>query len=222
MSSIYQDSFERARPNLAYQAVHNRLSLVKAVTSDLAAYYHERALLEDAYVKSLQKLSSRLRSSGSSTVLSAVEGLGLDRRDEDRQLGAWSAVRGRLEEEVTETARVHEAWRKKVADEVEGPLRQSLGKPEWMRWLQSESTLGSTVKEYDSTLEKVQKVSSPLSSPSRALVHSPPHTGSEQRRVQIVQVDHLEAPHGAIPPRDPRFLPLLRPSLLPLFVPVPR
>jgi hypothetical protein len=158
-SSIYQDSFGRARPNLAYQAVNRRLSLTRALTTDLAAYYEERALVEEVYVKALQKLSSRLHGSGSSTVLRAVEDLGLEQRDENRQLGAWNDVRSKLEQEVTDTAKVHETWRKKVLEEVEGPLRLSLGKSDWARWQQGDAQLASTVKEYDSTLDKVQKAS---------------------------------------------------------------
>lgn len=158
-SSIYQDSFGRARPNLAYLAVNRRLSLARALTTDLAAYYEERAVVEETYVKALQKLSSRLHGSGSSTVLRAVEDLGLEQRDESRQLGAWNDVRSKLEQEVTDTAKVHETWRKKVLEEVEGPLRHSLGKSDWARWQQGDAQLASTVKEYDNTLDKVQKVS---------------------------------------------------------------
>lgn len=94
LSSIYQDSFERARPNLAYQAVSNRLFLTRALTSDLASYAHERALLEVAHVKSLQNLSFRPHSSGISTAFSAVEGLGLDRRDEDRSTRSVECCEG--------------------------------------------------------------------------------------------------------------------------------
>ncbi|ORY85956.1 Muniscin C-terminal mu homology domain-domain-containing protein [Leucosporidium creatinivorum] len=167
-SSIYQDSFGRARPNLAYQAVNRRLNLTRALTTDLAAYYEERALVEETYIKALQKLSSRLHGSGSSTVLRAVEDLGLEQRDEDRQLGAWSGVRAKLEQEITDTAKVHETWRKKVLEEVEGPLRQSVSKSDWARWQQGDAQLGSTVKEYDSTLDKVQKGQSKASKSSKA------------------------------------------------------
>lgn len=165
-SSIYQDSFGRARPNLAYQAVNRRLNLTRALTTDLAAYYEERALVEETYVKALQKLSSRLHGSGSSSVLRAVEDLGLEQRDQDRQLGAWSGVRTKLEQEITDTAKVHEIWRKKVLEEVEGPMRHSLSKADWVRWQQGDAQLASTVKEYDNTLDKVQKVSPQLSESS--------------------------------------------------------
>lgn len=168
-STTYQDSFGRARPNLAYQAINRRLSLARALTTDLAAYYEERAIAEEAYVKALQKLSGRLHNSGNATVLRAVEDLGLEQRDEARQLGAWHTVMDKLEQEITDTAKTHETWRKKVLEEVEGPLRSSLAGSSWSRWQQGDAQLASTVKEYDSTLDKVQKVS-PSSSLHRVAV----------------------------------------------------
>ncbi|SCZ99837.1 BZ3501_MvSof-1269-A2-R1_Chr12-2g03521 [Microbotryum saponariae] len=159
-STIYQDSFVNARPGAPYHAVTARLSLTRALTQDLASYYHERALVEDAYVKSLQKLSTRLHQAGSHTVFASIDELGLDSRERQRQLGAWHAVRVRLEVEVNELAKQHETWRRKTVEEVETPLRQSLSKPEWARWQQGEASLGSTVREYESTLDKVQKVRS--------------------------------------------------------------
>ncbi|SCV73105.1 BQ2448_7030 [Microbotryum intermedium] len=158
-STIYQDSFVNARPNAPYHAVTARLSLTRALTQDLASYYHERALLEDAYVKSLQKLSARLHQAGSHTVFAGIDELGLDERERQRQLGAWHAVRVRLETEVNELAKHHETWREKTVEEVETPLRQSLSKPGWARWQQGEASIGSAVREYESTLDKVQKVS---------------------------------------------------------------
>ncbi|KAK4703007.1 hypothetical protein P7C70_g3213, partial [Phenoliferia sp. Uapishka_3] len=164
MSTIYHDSFQHARPNLTFAKVSDRLTLSKAYTTDLSHYFRERAALEDAYVKSLHKLATRLHGSASSAVMTSVEALGLDRKDEERQLGAWKGVRDRLEAEATETARVHDIWRKKVLDEVEGPLRFSLTKPDWMRYQQGEGAFGSAVREYDTTLDKINKTKSKGSS----------------------------------------------------------
>lgn len=219
-STIYQDSFGRARPNLAYQAVNRRLNLTRALTTDLAAYYEERALVEETYVKALQKLSSRLRGSGSSH-RSAVEDLGLEQRDEDRQLGAWSSVRSKLEQEITDTAKVHETWRKKVLEEVEGPLRHSLGKADWARWQQGDAQLASTVREYDNTLDKVQKVSLQLFPPRSAGADERRIVGSEQG-VQVVQVHLVQASHGPGPALFPRILPYLRSPHLPRSIAVAR
>ncbi|KDE02740.1 hypothetical protein MVLG_06724 [Microbotryum lychnidis-dioicae p1A1 Lamole] len=179
-STIYQDSFVNARSGAPYHAVTARLSLARALTQDLASYYHERALVEDAYVKSLQKLSIRLHQAGSHTVFASIDELGLDSRERQRQLGAWHVVRVRLEVEVNELAQQHETWRRKTVEEVETPLRQSLSKPEWARWQEGEASLGSTVREYESTLDKVQKASShqgtkPAGSTSTKLLTSQAH-----------------------------------------------
>lgn len=167
---------QNARPNLTYAKVSDRLALSRAYTTDLSNYFRERAALEDSYVKSLHKLAARLHGTGSGAVMTAVEALGLERKEEERQLGAWKGVRDRLEGEVTETARVHDVWSRKVIDEVEGPLRFSLGKPDWMRYQQGEASLGATVREYDSTLDKVQKVSILVLAPAPLSPHSSPPT----------------------------------------------
>lgn len=93
-------------------------------------------------------------------MFASVEALSLDSRDQQQQLGAWNSVRQRLETELVETSKSHEQYRKKLVEEVETPLRQSVGKSEWQRWSQQDSQLGSSVKEYDTTLDKVQKVRS--------------------------------------------------------------
>ncbi|KAK4048401.1 hypothetical protein OIV83_004747 [Microbotryomycetes sp. JL201] len=156
--SLYTDSFERARPNATFEAVQQRITIVRAVTTDLAAYYHERAQAEETYTKALNKLAARLRdTSGSNGVWTAVGELGLDRNEQRQQLGAWHPVLNRLEQELKDTAASHDSWRKKTLDDVEAALRSSLGQPQWQRWSQAQAQLVSTVKEYDSQLDKVHK-----------------------------------------------------------------
>lgn len=74
-------------------------------------------------------------------------------------MGGWKALLARAEGEVGETARVHEVFRKRVDEEVAGPLRASLNKGDWLKWGSLEQSLGTTVKDYEKTLEKVQQVS---------------------------------------------------------------
>ncbi len=160
---------QNSRPTSTFTAVQSRLALSRALTQDLAAYYSERALVEEAYVKSLQKLSSRLH--GSPPVLGAVEQLGLG-RDEGRQLGGWKALLARVEGEVGETARVHDLFRKRVEEEVAAPLRASIGKGDWLKWGSQEQQLGATAKNYEKTLDKVQQVSISNNRPRAGLVLS--------------------------------------------------
>jgi hypothetical protein len=124
----------------------------------LTSYYHERAAIETAYVASLQKLSSRLHSGGSSSVFSSVSALGYEGKDEERQLGAWKDVRRCLENEVGEMGRVHEVYRRKVVEEVEGALKASLSSEDWTRWGENDARLAATVKDYEGTVDKLQKV----------------------------------------------------------------
>ncbi|BGP27441.1 fps/Fes/Fer/CIP4-like and SAFF domain-containing protein [Rhodotorula toruloides] len=157
--SLYADSFSQSRsPASTFHAVDQRLSLSRALTSDLASYFHERILLEDAYIKSLNKLSQRLKGAGKETVFREIETFGVGDSALEKQLGGgWDGVKKQLEGEVTEQARVHEVWRNKLEKEVEGPLRSSLGKTEWSRWNQAEGQLASSVREYESLVDKVQK-----------------------------------------------------------------
>ncbi|KAM0786147.1 hypothetical protein ACM66B_006955 [Microbotryomycetes sp. NB124-2] len=157
-SSLYADSFERARPNATFDAVQQRINLVRAITHDLAAYYHERAQAEDAYTKALSRLSARLHEQGKDGVWTQVAELGLgDRRQQQQHLGAWQDVLNRLERELKETTRSHDNWRKKTLEDVESALRSSLNQPQWQRWSQAEAQLASTVKEYDTQLDKIHK-----------------------------------------------------------------
>ncbi|BGP11174.1 hypothetical protein JCM10049v2_007073 [Rhodotorula toruloides] len=157
--SLYADAFSQSRsPSSTFHAVDQRLSLSRALTSDLASYFHERILLEDAYIKSLNKLSQRLKGAGKETVFREIEALGVGDSALEKQLGGgWSGVKKQLEGEVVEQARVHDVWRNKLEKEVAGPLRSSLGKTEWTRWNQAEGQLASSVKEYESLVDKVQK-----------------------------------------------------------------
>ncbi|BGP35149.1 hypothetical protein JCM10296v2_006979 [Rhodotorula toruloides] len=156
--SLYADSFSQSRsPSSTFHAVDQRISLSRALTSDLASYFHERIILEDAYIKSLNKLSQRLKGAGKETVFREIEALGVGDSALEKQLGGgWSGVKKQLEGEVVEQARAHEDWRNKLEKEVAGPLRGSLGKTEWSRWNQAEGQLASNVKEYESLVDKAQ------------------------------------------------------------------
>ncbi|GAA5867632.1 hypothetical protein JCM8547_001322 [Rhodosporidiobolus lusitaniae] len=160
--SLYADSFSQSRnPAQTFHSASLRLSLSRALTTDLAQYFHERALLEDSYIKALHKLSSRLHGNAKDTVFRELDSLGIDSREADKQLGGGlSGVRRTLENEVEEVAKVHETWKRKVEKEVEEPLRASLGKGEWRAWNAGEQQLGGNVKEYEGLVEKVQKAQS--------------------------------------------------------------
>ncbi|GAA6060812.1 hypothetical protein JCM10212_000585 [Sporobolomyces blumeae] len=156
--TLYASSFSSSRsPPATFHPASVRLSLTRALTTDLAAYFHERAQIEDQYVKSLHKLSSRLHGQSKDTVFRELDGFGLDQRQQDQHLGALADLRRALENDVADIARVHETWRRKVVDEVEAPLRTSVNKAEWAKWGQAERDTAGNVKEYEALVDKVQK-----------------------------------------------------------------
>jgi len=67
-------------------------------------------------------------------------------------------VRRQLENELAELSRIHDQWKRKIQDQVEKPLRDSLDKSDWQRWGQVERQLGDDVKEYESLVDKLSKV----------------------------------------------------------------
>ncbi|BGP19827.1 hypothetical protein JCM10213_003136 [Rhodosporidiobolus nylandii] len=157
--TLYASSFSQSRsPSSTFTAASQRLSLSRALTSDLASYYAARCEVEEQYVRSLQKLSSRLHGQGKDAVFRELGALGIAGPEADRLIGkAFADVRRRVEGEVAETARVHEVWRKKVGEEVERPLRESVGRGEWARWNATERELGGLAREFEQAGEKVQK-----------------------------------------------------------------
>ncbi|GAA5929659.1 hypothetical protein JCM1841_004261 [Sporobolomyces salmonicolor] len=156
--TLYASSFSGSRsPAATFHSTSLRLSLSRALTTDLASYFHERTLLEEQYIKSLHKLASRLHGQGKDAVFRELDQLPVDQRQGDKQLGAWADVRRTLENEVAQTANVHEQWRSKIADDVEAPLRNSVNKPDWARWGHAERDLANNVREYEGLIEKVQK-----------------------------------------------------------------
>ncbi|GAA5895696.1 hypothetical protein JCM6882_000372 [Rhodosporidiobolus microsporus] len=179
--TLYADSLSSSRsPSAVFHSISTRLALSRALTADLAAYYHERAALEDSYVKGLNRLQSRLHSAGKETVFKELDAVASSleggNRQADQLLGSGLAsVRKTLESEVGDVARCHEAWRKKVAEEVERSLRDSLGGGEWIGWNRGEEQLRGSVKEYEGLVDKVQKAqtkSTRSSKPSSKLLTS--------------------------------------------------
>ncbi|GAA5891615.1 hypothetical protein JCM8208_007341 [Rhodotorula glutinis] len=157
--NLYTDTFAPARsPPLVFTAVSTRLGVQRALTADLAAFLHERALVEEHYIRSLEKLGARIHSQQKDALFREQAQLALSQRDQDRTLGqAWATLRRTIESDLAETARVHDRWRTKVDKEVAQPLRDSLAKGDWARWNQQEQNLAAQVKEYDQLVDKVQK-----------------------------------------------------------------
>ncbi|GAA5990406.1 hypothetical protein JCM10908_007356 [Rhodotorula pacifica] len=176
--SLYADAFSQARsPAAAFHTVDLRLSLERALAADLSQLLHERAQLELAYSKSLQRLQARIRPQGGpgqkDSISKEFEALGVEQRTADQQLGqAWTGLRNSLENELNETARVHQLWADKITKDVQEPLRNSLNKGEWARWNAAQVQLGNQTREYESALEKVQKAQAKQTKSSKSSTQS--------------------------------------------------
>lgn len=168
--ALYASSFSNSRsPPSTFHPISLRLSLHRALTQDLSNYFHERNQIESTYIQSLQSLSSRLHGSKSSSsksndlVFAELNQIPLDQRQQDLQMGQQLAeVRRQLEQELAELSRIHDLWKRKVVEQVEKPLRDSLDKSDWQRWGQVERQLGDDVTEYESLVDKLSKVNPSL------------------------------------------------------------
>ncbi|GAA6007543.1 hypothetical protein JCM11491_004201 [Sporobolomyces phaffii] len=172
--TLYASSFGSSRsPPSTFHPISLRLSLHRALTHDLAGYVRERAAIEDAYVKSLERLASRLHSgpSAKETVFSELDAFNLDPLQTKLQLGtSLTQVQKTLELEVLELARIHKGWKDKIVQQVETPLEHSVNKGEWSRWTQEETRLRGDVKEYESLVDKVSKQQTKASKSSSKLL----------------------------------------------------
>ncbi|GAA5862125.1 hypothetical protein JCM3774_006183 [Rhodotorula dairenensis] len=160
--SLYSDALAGARnPAAAFEAVDLRVSVTRAVTADLAQLLAERAQLELAYAKSLAKLQHRLHAASGhkDSLTKELDALDLDSpAAADQLLGpAWTAVRKHFDDELADSARVHQTWADALLKDVHDPLRSSLARGEWARWNAAEAHLAHQAKEYHLAVEKSQR-----------------------------------------------------------------
>ncbi|GAA5964170.1 hypothetical protein JCM3765_005365 [Sporobolomyces pararoseus] len=174
--TLYASSFNESRsPPSTFHPISLRLSLHRALTQDLSAYFHERSNIEEQYVKSLQKLSSRFdhqhSSSSKDLIFSELDSFNLDPSTIDSQLGtSLNQVKKTLEQEVEQLIKSHSKWNKKLESTVEGPLRDSLTKRDWEKWGQEEKRFQGDIKEYESLVDKLSKAQTKSSKSSSKLL----------------------------------------------------
>jgi hypothetical protein len=163
-STLYATAFSDSRsPPSTFHPISLRISLHRALTQDLASYLHERNLIEQDYVKSLERLSTRLHSSTKEGIFSNLDQL--SHNDDPLELSlqlspSLSKVKQSLENEVKELVRVHGEWTNKVHREVEEPIRDSLNKSQWTNWTRRENEFKGDIREYESLVDKISKVCS--------------------------------------------------------------
>ncbi|CAG8442936.1 4687_t:CDS:10 [Ambispora gerdemannii] len=143
VNMTYTHAFLHLRPKEAFDAIQARLRKAKLLNDELALYFSERAAIEDAYVKSLQRLSSKKNFMSDKSIL-----------------GAFSNVWEPLFQEVTEISNVHSLFVEKISEEVEAPIRGNATSEDWLQLKNYETTLGKIVKDHEERLLKVNKLKS--------------------------------------------------------------
>lgn len=162
--TLYASAFQDSRsPPSTFHPISLRLSLHRALTQDLTDYFHERSLIEDQYVKSLQRLSSRLQTSSTKdAVFNELNSFEIDELQMNLQLGSSvNQVKKDLIKEVEDLSKSHDNWNKKVESQVQGVLQKTLngGTSDWNKWTLEEKRLAGEIKEYEQLVDKLSKVS---------------------------------------------------------------
>ncbi|KAL1917228.1 uncharacterized protein VTP21DRAFT_4884 [Calcarisporiella thermophila] len=149
----YVETFMTDRPRDGLEPLQSRLRKAKILHEELANYFHERALIEEMYAKSLQKLAKK----------SFITDRGA--------LGTFATIWDLLHKEIGEMANVHTQMGKMIMDEVERSLRAQVGNAEWAGLKMYDCATFSLVREYDDWLAKVQKHQKALDKTANSAKH---------------------------------------------------
>ncbi|CAG8531716.1 10315_t:CDS:10 [Acaulospora morrowiae] len=135
----YLQAFLNDKPKQSFDAIQHRLRGVKVLYQEIADYFKERMIIEDNYVKSLQRLANKTFVTDRSH-LCAFESV-------------WDTLFNELQEIIT--MRSH--YITKVTKEVETPLREKITEPTLLQLKQEEINIGKLTKEYEERLAKMNK-----------------------------------------------------------------
>ncbi|CAG8438632.1 8714_t:CDS:10 [Ambispora leptoticha] len=173
VNMTYTQAFLNARPKEAFDAIQLRLRKAKQLNDELALYFSERAAIEDAYVKSLQRLSSKRHLIADRSIL-----------------GAFSNVWDPLFHEIAEISNIHSLFVDRISEEVETPIRGITTSEDW-------SQLKNVSKDHEERLLKVNKLKS-----KNEKLSGKKHEASEMKLKEVQKaLDNLqnewlqEAPH---------------------------
>ncbi|RHZ71114.1 hypothetical protein Glove_262g43 [Diversispora epigaea] len=133
-------AFLNDRPKLSFDTVQLRLRNAKTLNHEIAEYFKERAIIEDNYIKSIQRLANK-------TFVA------------DRAyMGTFTSIWDTLFDELIETATLHSFYVTKISDEIETPLREmTIADQKWTQLKQEETNLSKLAKEYEERVSKVNR-----------------------------------------------------------------
>ncbi|CAG8595130.1 17610_t:CDS:10 [Dentiscutata erythropus] len=136
----YLQAFLNDRPKHSFDVVQLRLRRAKALNQEIADYFKERAIIEDNYVRSLQKLANK-------TPL-------IDKSN----LGSFASVWNAIFSELNDIVSIHASLYVMMNEEIDHPLReQATSDPGWTQLKNLESNLSKLAREYEEKLTKVNK-----------------------------------------------------------------
>ncbi|CAG8603444.1 37246_t:CDS:10 [Gigaspora margarita] len=136
----YLQAFLNDRPKHSFDVVQLRLRRAKSLNQEVADYFKERAIIEENYVRSLQKLTNK-------TAL-------IDKSN----LGSFASVWNALSSELNDIVNIHTSLYTMMNEEIDHPLReQATSDPGWLQLKNLESNLSKLAREYEERLAKVNK-----------------------------------------------------------------
>ncbi|RHZ48048.1 hypothetical protein Glove_562g29 [Diversispora epigaea] len=136
----YNQAFLIERPKNGLDIVQSRLKGAKTLNFEIADYFKERAIVEDNYIKGLQRLINK----------SFVT----DKLDLGTFANVWDSHLG----EIQSIIEMHLDFITKLHDEVEVQLRKKVSSdPEWTNLKHQENNLSKLAREYEDKHSKVNK-----------------------------------------------------------------
>ncbi|WFD29526.1 Suppressor of Profilin deletion [Malassezia sp. CBS 17886] len=160
-ASMYADAFVRRDPRTSLQMLQARMKSTRAFHEQIADYFAARREAEEAYVRSLQKLTKR-------SFLADATNLPVEFRP----------VYERLVSEIAEVAQAHTMMERRVLRDCEDPLRSSMSSGEWTRLKRHDEVLAPVVKD-------ITGLETQLAKDQRRLEQK--KTGAAQSRVAATQ-----------------------------------
>lgn len=162
----------------------SRLRQAEQFNHDLAEYFKQRSLLEDAYVKGLLRLARHPITTIGQTTSGTPVGPG-------EELGqGLTKIKETLEKELTEIATTHTVFQRRMLQEVEVPLREKASKFEWGRTKTYDTNLLSTIKELEEAEAKAAKSAQKASAAQGSKKHDVlQQKADEDRRVLVAVRD---------------------------------
>ncbi|KAI9262664.1 hypothetical protein BY458DRAFT_515031 [Sporodiniella umbellata] len=137
---FYVNRFINEPPRHVLDSTHSQMTSALKANEELADYFRDRAQIEDVYVKSLSKITKKYQLSNKHI------------------FGTFLPMWETLYQEINSLCNIHLEFSKKIAGEIEQPLRQCMTNNSDFHQVRSmEESLGKMCKENEDLESKIQK-----------------------------------------------------------------